>query len=78
MTIERFLVILNKVTAYHRHGNVIPKNALDNLCNAQIELENQLQKTAHNGDYAKSGICSECANFKDCESEDKATCPDFS
>ena len=34
--------------------------------------------TAHNSDYAKSGVCSECANFKDCESEDKATCPDFS
>ena len=53
MTIERFLTIVNKVTAYHRHGNPIPKEALDKLCNAQIELEKQLQNASSNSDYEK-------------------------
>ena len=51
MTIERLLVLVNKVTAYHRHGNNIPKKALDKLCNAQIELETKLQNTSSNSDY---------------------------
>ena len=51
MTIERFLAIVNKVTAYHRHGNNIPKEALDKLCNAQIELETKLQNTSSNSGY---------------------------
>lgn len=51
MTIKRFLVIVNRVTAYHRHGNIIPKTALDDLCNAQLEFETKLQSS--NSDYAK-------------------------
>ena len=43
MNIELFLAIVNKVTAFHRHGQHIPKAALDRLSNAQIELEAELK-----------------------------------
>lgn len=37
--LQHLLNKVNKVTAYHRHGNKIPKSALDELSNAQIEYE---------------------------------------
>jgi hypothetical protein len=43
--IDRLLMIMNKVTAYHRHGNSIPKEALDRLSNEQIEMEQWLKTT---------------------------------
>jgi hypothetical protein len=44
MEFETFLMKVNKVTAYHRHGNTIPKSALDDLSNAQIEMEAALSQ----------------------------------
>lgn len=41
-TLRRLLNKVNKVTAYHRHGNVIPKAALDELANAQLDYEQSL------------------------------------
>jgi len=41
--IDRLLMTINKVTAYHRHGNPIQKKALDNLSNEQIEMEQWLK-----------------------------------
>lgn len=41
MNLELFLAKVNKVTAYHRHGQEIPRRALDDLANAQIEMEQQ-------------------------------------
>jgi len=35
---------VNKVTAYHRHGNKIPVKVLDELVNRQIEVEHLLQE----------------------------------
>jgi hypothetical protein len=43
MTQELFLAIVNKVTSYHRHGQSIPKSALDRLSNAQLEMEAALK-----------------------------------
>lgn len=37
--LQHLLNKVNRVTAYHRHGNQIPKSALDELSNAQIEYE---------------------------------------
>jgi len=65
MTIERFLAIVNRITAYHRHGNTIPKEALDNLCNAQIELEKQLQNTSSNSEYKQCSKCGREAHYVD-------------
>lgn len=39
MNIKRLIIILNKVTSCHRHGVDIPRKYLDDLCNAQIEIE---------------------------------------
>ena len=51
--IQHLLNKINKVTAYHRHGNKIPTKALDELSNAQIEFEKsfpvQLQVKNANG-----------------------------
>jgi len=37
--IELFMGKVNKVTAPHRHGNPIPKRALDELSNRQLDIE---------------------------------------
>lgn len=39
--VKILLCKINKVTAYHRHGNPIPKEALDDLANFQIEFEDK-------------------------------------
>jgi hypothetical protein len=44
--VDRLLMKVNKVTAYHRHGNPIPKAALDDLANYQIEVERLAAKDA--------------------------------
>lgn len=44
--LQHLLNKLNKVTAYHRHGNKIPPSALDDLANAQIEYEKAIQVEA--------------------------------
>lgn len=38
------LCYVNGVTAWHRHGNKIPKIKLDNLSNIQIEIEEDLRQ----------------------------------
>ena len=42
--IKRLLIVMNKVTACHRHGLPISKEALDEMCNAQIDAEKELQE----------------------------------
>jgi hypothetical protein len=42
--LERLLCKVNKVTAYHRHGQKIPENALDDLANTQVEIEEHTQQ----------------------------------
>ena len=37
--LDRLLWKVNRVTAYHRHGNPIPEQALWDLVDAQIEYE---------------------------------------
>jgi len=45
MTRETLLYLkVNKVTAYHRHGNKIPDKVLDELVNAQIAFEAQVKE----------------------------------
>jgi hypothetical protein len=41
--LNSLLCAINRVTAYHRHGNAIPKDALDNLSNRQIDAEDWLE-----------------------------------
>jgi hypothetical protein len=41
--ISMLLCKVNKVTAPHRHGQIIPKSALDDLANYQIEFEAALK-----------------------------------
>lgn len=52
--LQHLLNKVNKVTAYHRHGNKIPATALDALSNAQIEYEKVVKK--------KKPVC--CANCR--------------
>jgi hypothetical protein len=40
--IQLLLCKINKVTAYHRHGNKIPQKALNELSNFQIDFESWL------------------------------------
>ena len=42
--LESLLCKVNKVTAYHRHGNKIPKRALDELSNYQIDIEEKIRE----------------------------------
>jgi hypothetical protein len=42
--LELLLCKVNKVTAYHRHGQKIPESALDDLANIQVEIENHEQQ----------------------------------
>lgn len=42
--ISMFLMHVNKVTAFHRHGNSIPKDNLDLLSNDQIDMEAWLEE----------------------------------
>jgi hypothetical protein len=42
--LERLLCKVNKVTAYHRHGQKIPENALDDLANTQVKIEEHTQQ----------------------------------
>lgn len=46
--VRMFLCKVNKVTAPHRHGQSISKRALSNLANAQIDLEELLEKLTTN------------------------------
>jgi hypothetical protein len=46
--VERFLNIVNPVTASHRHGRKIPKKYLDELSNRQLDME-KLIKEYKNG-----------------------------
>ena len=41
--VNKFLVKVNKVTAPHRHGSNQRKGAMDDLSNAQIDLEDYLR-----------------------------------
>jgi hypothetical protein len=41
--LDRLLTAVNGITAYHRHGNAIPNNKLERLCNLQIEIEKFLE-----------------------------------
>lgn len=47
--VQRFMPIVNKVTALHRHGADMRKSALDDLCNCQLELEEVLRLLAPKG-----------------------------
>ena len=49
--IDIFLAFVNKVTAYHRHGNPIHKRDLDKLSDSQIEMEQwlRLKREVQNG-----------------------------
>lgn len=40
----RLMNKVNKVTSYHRHGRVIPEQALDDLSNAQLDFEEAMRK----------------------------------
>lgn len=42
--LKHLLNKVNRVTAYHRHGNDIPMKALDDLANAQLEFEDMNNK----------------------------------
>ncbi len=42
--LKSLLCAVNQVTAPHRHGNTIPKSALDGLCNRQLEIEKAVEK----------------------------------
>ena len=44
---------VNKVTAYHRHGQKIPQRALDDLANYQIEFEAALKSKEAFDAYAQ-------------------------
>ena len=41
--IKKLINKVNKVVGYHRHGNPIPKQALDDLSNIQIDAEKELE-----------------------------------
>lgn len=34
---------VNRVTAYHRHGNVVSKKSLDELSNRQLDVEKAIK-----------------------------------
>ena len=42
--LDRLLVKVNGVTAYHRHGNKIPQKRLNDLSNFQLDIEYELNK----------------------------------
>jgi hypothetical protein len=42
--LEKLLTRINGVTAYHRHGNAIPKKSLDSLSDLQIDIEYELKE----------------------------------
>ena len=42
--LSQLVARVNRVTAYHRHGTVIPKQALDDLANVQIDVEKALRE----------------------------------
>jgi len=42
--IRSFIGDVNRVTVYHRHSQTIPKKELDNLSNAQLEIEKELRR----------------------------------
>ena len=41
--VKELILYVNPVTAYHRHGNEIPKRRLDELSNKQIDIEHALR-----------------------------------
>lgn len=43
LLLQRLLNKVNKVTAYHRHGNEVPENYLTELSNRQIDVERVLK-----------------------------------
>lgn len=42
--LSKILVKVNLVTSYHRHGQDVPSNFLDQLSNRQVEIEEELEK----------------------------------
>jgi hypothetical protein len=52
---------VNKVTAYHRHGQKIPQRDLDDLANYQIEFEAALKSKEAFDTYAQQA--KECHNL---------------
>lgn len=42
--IDMLICRVNKVTAYHRHGQKIPTRALDALSNQQLDTEKAIRK----------------------------------
>ncbi len=42
--LNHFLARVNGITSYHRHKIKIPKKKLDNLSNAQIDMEERLKQ----------------------------------
>lgn len=51
--LERLLNRVNAVTAFHRHGNSIPKQKLDDLANRQIEVEQVIAACETGGQNVK-------------------------
>jgi len=47
---------INGVTAFHRHGNPIPKRKLDDLANAQLEFEAALDAILARGGERQLGV----------------------
>ncbi len=46
---QHIICKVNAVTAFHRHGNSIPKTKLDELSNYQIEFEHTITKIEQEG-----------------------------
>lgn len=49
--IQSLICKVNKITAYHRHGNKIPKKVLDDLSNFQIDFEKWLASATTKKSY---------------------------
>ena len=53
---KKLLNKVNKVTAYHRHGNPIPSRVLDDLVNAQLDFEESLKRNKEINEQTKRGL----------------------
>lgn len=54
--LRRLLNKVNRVTAYHRHGNPVPAKALDDLSNAQLDYETAVERHEEIANRASRGL----------------------
>ena len=77
---KRFEELTERLVASGRPADHFSCSELHELYDGikKLEAENEkLQNTSSHSDHVKSGTCAGCKHFKDCETEDKACCPEF-